>query len=198
MSEERKMTVEPLKTIEQQSRLTNRPAMITTVFAAAALALFTLAWTGRCPLAAAGLTAAVNRTNASADPSPATDTDDGNRAADGETAWLIDLDRALATATKLNRPVLIDFAASWCAPCQMMEKHVWPKEKVREVLAEHVVPLKVDMDAAGARSLVQRYSIQFVPTVLLVDARGDELDRVGYVGADELVEFVNEVRSRNR
>ena len=118
----------------------------------------------------------------------------GDQADYTETEWLTDFERALAMAKRLDRPVLIDFAASWCVPCQMMEEHVWPQEKVREVLSEQVVPLKVDMDAAGARSLVQRYSVQFVPTTLLANSRGEQLNRAGYVSADELVEFVNEVR----
>lgn len=167
-----------------------------TVFGVAALALSLLAWSGRCPLAAAGPTAAVESASAQAATSPATGADHGDQAADAEIEWLTDFERAVATAKRLDRPVLIDFAASWCVPCQMMEKHVWPKEAARKVLAEQVVPLKVNIDAAGARSLVQRYSVAFVPTIVLVDARGKELVRTGYVSADELVEFVNEAHEK--
>ena len=154
-----------MKVLGRQDRSEHRAVMITTVLAAAAFGLFGLAWTGRCPLAATGSVATATPTSAPAETPAATQADPGDQAEHAETVWLTDFDRAFAMAERLDRPVLVDFAASWCVPCQMMEKHVWPQDKVREVLRDEVVPLKVDMDSAGARSLAQRYSVQFVPTL---------------------------------
>lgn len=107
--------------------------------------------------------------------------------------WLEDYDEALARAKQLDRPVLIDFATTWCAPCVMMDKHVWPKPAVQEALDSKVVPLRIDLDAKSAPPLVEKYSIEYVPTILLIDAQGQELKREGFVDDEQLIEMIKGV-----
>lgn len=110
-----------------------------------------------------------------------------------QVAWLNDYDEAIAQAKKLDRPVLIDFATSWCAPCVMMDKHVWPKSAVQEALASKVVPLRIDLDVKSARPVIDKYNVEFVPTILLIDAQGKELKREGFVDDTQLVEMIKSV-----
>ncbi len=104
--------------------------------------------------------------------------------------WLYNYDEAIARAKKLNRPVLIDFASSWCFPCVMMDKHVWPKIAVQEILANKVIPLRIDMDGKLSPPLIDKFKVEFVPTLLLIDSKGKELKREGYVNAKELTEMI--------
>lgn len=89
-----------------------------------------------------------------------------------------DFDAALASA---DRPLLVDFHATWCPPCRALAPSL---DRLAVTHADRVQVAKVDIDENPA--LVERFGISSVPTLLLL--RGDELlDRLtGNVGAAEL------------
>ncbi|MFB0903893.1 MAG: thioredoxin [Nonlabens sp.] len=64
--------------------------------------------------------------------------------------------------TKSNIPVLIDFFATWCGPCQTMMPVL---EKLKEDLGEEVRILKIDVDKNKA--LATKFSIRGVPAFLI-------------------------------
>jgi thioredoxin 2 len=60
-------------------------------------------------------------------------------------------------------PVLVDFWATWCAPCRMVSPAL---ERVATDLAGALKLVKVDVDAAP--KLAERFTIQAVPTLMVV------------------------------
>ena len=83
--------------------------------------------------------------------------------------------------------VLVDFWAPWCGPCRMVSPAL---EKLAEEFAGRVKLVKVDVDSAPALS--QRFEIQAVPTLLLLD-RGEVLARqAGAAPAPELRKWVEQ------
>jgi len=60
-------------------------------------------------------------------------------------------------------PVLLDFWASWCVPCNLMKRSV---DKAAEALAGEVVVGKINVD--DQPDLVTRFGVQATPTFLLV------------------------------
>lgn len=53
---------------------------------------------------------------------------------------------ALQKAKAENKNLFVCFSASWCGPCQLMEKIVFPKEKVIKYVDEHYVAVHLDID----------------------------------------------------
>ena len=74
-----------------------------------------------------------------------------------------------------DKPVLVDFWATWCAPCRMLEPTV---AAVAEKYAGNARVVKVNVD--DNPSISQRYGIKGIPT-LIVFKGGKEEERV--VGA---------------
>ena len=57
-----------------------------------------------------------------------------------------DLDKAMAYAESVNKPILFDFTGWGCVNCRKMEEEVWSDPEVRRFLAEEVVLVSLYVD----------------------------------------------------
>mmetsp|Transcript_904 Transcript_904/g.5691 ORF Transcript_904/g.5691 Transcript_904/m.5691 type:complete len:137 (+) Transcript_904:4856-5266(+) len=69
-------------------------------------------------------------------------------------------------------PVLVDFYATWCGPCQMMGPIL---SEVQKNLAGTVQVVKIDTEKYP--QLASKYGIQALPTLVLFK-RGNPVDRI--------------------
>lgn len=84
-----------------------------------------------------------------------------------------------------EKPVLVDFFATWCGPCQMMAPLV-------EELAEEqddVIICKVDVD--DEEELATRYRVMSIPTLMLFKKGEIAGKNVGALSKDKLKEFIS-------
>lgn len=105
-------------------------------------------------------------------------------------AWRTDYAAALAESAKENKPVLLDFYADWCPPCQAMKRESWPDEQVRQLVSQGYIPVAANVDAINMRGVAARYQVNSIPRIIIVDSEGHALKTGAFMSRDELVEFL--------
>lgn len=83
--------------------------------------------------------------------------------------WRTDFAVATAEAKARSKPMLLDFSAEWCGPCQYMRHTTWADRRVALALDAYV-PVKIDPDQHP--DLVQRFKVSGFPTMLVVEGDG--------------------------
>lgn len=113
----------------------------------------------------------------------------------GAIAWRAYTDQRIVQAA--GRPVLLEFTADWCINCKALEQTTFKDPKlVQTIIALGVTPLKVDLTLVddGRRDLFARYGGRAIPFVVLLDGRGEAVQRfTGMVGADTLIDSLQSI-----
>ena len=102
--------------------------------------------------------------------------------------WVESLDTGLARARETDQPILVNFHASWCPGCQMMDRTVFDEAKVAKALANWV-PVSIDVDQNPGTA--DGYAVQNLPTLVVLNAGGQELARrEGAMSAQDFLRFI--------
>ncbi len=92
-----------------------------------------------------------------------------------------------AADTSSGEPVLLDFHASWCGPCQTM------RPEVKRLTLKNYPIQSVDIDRSP--EIAQQYHVERVPTFIVADSQGRVLARTeGVTPAADLARFYNEAK----
>ncbi len=105
---------------------------------------------------------------------------------------------ALKQAEKEKKLVFVDFYATWCGPCKVLDKTTLADASVVSWLRENTVALKIDAEREPA--LAARYRISAFPTLVFMKPDGAEVGRLqGVVQTDHFLSEAKGIRAgKNR
>lgn len=84
-----------------------------------------------------------------------------------------------------DKPVLVDFWASWCGPCKMLSPVI---KELADELGDKVKVGKINVDEEFG--LAHTYSVTSIPTIILFE-NGEEKERlIGFHTKDEITEIL--------
>lgn len=84
-----------------------------------------------------------------------------------------------------DKPVLVDFWAAWCGPCQMLLPVV-------EELAEEVTDAKIcKINVDEQPELAAKYGIMTIPTLMLVKNGEVAKKSIGVISKDEIIALIH-------
>ncbi len=119
--------------------------------------------------------------------------------------WETDLEVAKKRAKDEHKEILADFTGSdWCGWCIKLKKEVFDQTEFQEYAKKHLVMLELDFphqkqlpakEKEQNEKLSEEFKVEGFPTVLLMNAKGKEINRTGYQdgGPAKYVEHLKEL-----
>lgn len=103
-----------------------------------------------------------------------------------EESW----QKILRKADKENKLIFLDAYTSWCGPCKMMSKDVFPDKKLGKLYNEKFINVQLDMEDEAGYPIGKKYKIRAYPSLLYINGQGEVVHRVvGYQDAEQLKEL---------
>ncbi len=101
--------------------------------------------------------------------------------------------QAVAKAQQTGKKIFLDCYTSWCGPCKMMARDVFPQEKVGEFMNASYVNIQIDMEKGEGPELAKKWEVSAYPTFIIFNSNGQEIGRfLGGSNADEFIKRVGD------
>lgn len=107
-----------------------------------------------------------------------------------EPEWQAFTEERFDASTRNGERMIIDIYAEWCIPCKELDARTFSDPRVVDAF-NRFTAYKVDVTQAGSEETKRRteqFRVVGVPTVLIIDAQGREVERItGFVDAEEFL-----------
>lgn len=103
----------------------------------------------------------------------------------------------LGEARRQNRPIFVDFYATWCGPCIMLERYTFSNPEVGSFVEKHFLGYRIDAEKGEGPRLANQFRVRAYPTIVFLTPQGTELGRqVGYVDAPAFLSLLKRYYKR--
>lgn len=97
-------------------------------------------------------------------------------------------EEAKIEAEKQDKLIFVDCYTTWCGPCKMMTRDIFPNEAVGEFYNKNYIAMKLDMEKEKGMMFGKKYPVSAYPTIYFLNEKGDIIQKV--VGAKRVEEFI--------
>jgi thioredoxin-related protein len=99
---------------------------------------------------------------------------------------------ALAKAKAENKLLFMDCYTTWCGPCKVMSRDVFPQKEVGDYINAGFISIKIDMEKGEGIDLAATYNVKAFPTLLFFNSEGKVLHSL--VGSANAEDFIKEAK----
>lgn len=94
-----------------------------------------------------------------------------------EGSW----EQLMAEAKQSGKPVFVDVYTTWCGPCKLMAKNIFPHHAVGETYNSSFINYKLDAETSEGKVLAKQYNVGAYPTFLYLKNDGELVHKaIGY------------------
>ena len=98
----------------------------------------------------------------------------------------------LQKAKDENKLIFVDAFTTWCGPCKMMVRDVFPKKEVADFYNQTFVNYTIDMEKGEGIQLAKDYKVAQYPTLLFIAGDGTLIHRAaGFHNPEQFIELGN-------
>ena len=108
------------------------------------------------------------------------------QAADTPVINWLSYDKGMALGKSQQKKVFINFFATWCSFCRMMDTKTFTDAAVVNYLNDNFVPVKVDVDQE--QEVAAQYNIRPLPDMWFVSEKGEAIgNKPGFTGPEDML-----------
>lgn len=102
-----------------------------------------------------------------------------DKSQNSQAMHIVGADQFEKEVKKSEVPVLVDFFAPWCGPCQMAAPVM---DKLAGDYADKAKVVKVDVDESDNRSVAMEHQVMSIPTVMVYKDGEIHSKNIGFIG----------------
>lgn len=89
-----------------------------------------------------------------------------------------DMKTVINRAQSEDKLIFVDVYASWCTSCKLMEESTFRSEDVTDLINDHYVPVKLNIESLEGEIFAVQEGITVLPALLVLNKKGNKLTQV--------------------